>query len=128
MKQNMRRFAALMLLLCLVIKVQSQERETDFELWLKAGGEVALSERFELSFEQQLRFRDNVGEIKNYHTELELKYRITEQLDLRFVPRYIQRNGRNGYDNFFRYQFGAGYKHKWGRLNLKHRVLFHRGP
>lgn len=101
-----------------------QERETDFELWLKAGGDVKLSDRFELAFEEQLRFDEDVTEVKNYHTELELKYNVTETFDLRLVSRYVQRNNGNGFDDFFRYQIGAGYKHKWNRLNIKYRVLF----
>ena len=119
---------SMLLLTSVVAKAQVGTSETDTELWLKAGAEFEVGAKWKFGVEEQLRFDNQIGEVKNYHTELEIRYRLTDQLDLRFVPRYIRRKGNQGsaeeFDDLFRYQFGAGYKHRWNQLEFKHRALF----
>ncbi len=117
----------LLLLICFssfTLSAQVGTSETDTELWLKAGAEVRLGDHWELALEEQLRFNNNIGEVKNYHTEFDLKYNLTKTLDLRFASRYIRRNRDSGYEERFRYQVGAGFKHELNRLEFKHRALF----
>jgi len=106
------------------LSAQIGTTETDTELWLKAGADFKLGEKWSFGIEEQLRFDNRIGEVKNYHTELEVKYDLTDQLDLRFATRYVRKNAVPEEEEFFRYQFGAGYKHEWNRLEFKHRVLF----
>lgn len=120
-----KQFFSLFLGLCLTpLVAQVGTSETDTELWLKAGAEVKLSDKWELAIEEQLRFENNIGQVKNYHTELEVKYNLSDKLDLRLTSRYIRRNAVPEYRERFRYQLGAGYKHEWNRLEFKHRALF----
>ena len=110
------------------LKAQVETSETDTELWLKAGAEFELGEKWKFGVEEQLRFDEQIGATKNYHTELETRYSLTDQLDLRFTARYIRRNNNNSviqtWSERFRYQVGAGYKHRWNQLEFKHRALF----
>lgn len=99
-------------------------RETDTELWLKAGVEFDLAKKWKVAIEEQLRFDEQIEAVKNYHTELELKYNLSDQLDLILASRFIRKNDELGYENLFRYQIGAGVKHEWQQLEFKHRALF----
>lgn len=121
----------LLILFCLFIGWQSFSRAqstSDFELWLKLGGKADLSEKWRLNIEQQIRFDENVGAVKNYHTELGLVYRLSSKFDLFFVPRFIRRNDNSGdtqgYENLFRFQLGGAYEHESGLFEFKHRLLF----
>lgn len=119
---------SMLLLAGAAAQAQVGTSETDTELWLKAGAEFKVGEKWEFGVEEQLRFDEQIGAVKNYHTELEIKYSLTDQLDLRVVPRYIRRNDNQGsaqgYEDLFRYQVGVGYKHRWNQLEFKHRALF----
>ncbi|WP_420388505.1 DUF2490 domain-containing protein [Roseivirga sp.] len=120
-----------LILFCLFTGWQSisqAQSTSDFELWLKLGGKADLSEKWRLNMEQQIRFDENVGAVKNYHTELELVYRANSKVDLFFVPRFIRRNDNSGdtqgYENLFRFQLGGAYEHESGQFEFKHRLLF----
>lgn len=107
---------------------QSGGRVSDIEVWLKAGGKVDLSDKFELAFEEQIRFDDDVNALKNYHTEIQLTFKPTNALSFQAVSRYITRNDNRGsiqgFEDLFRYQLGVGYKHDLGQLRMKYRALF----
>jgi len=107
---------------------QSGGRVSDIEVWLKAGGKVDLSDKFEMAFEEQIRFDDDVNALKNFHTEIQLTFKPTKGLSLHAVSRYITRNDNSGsiqgFEDLFRYQLGASYKHELGQLRMKYRALY----
>ena len=104
------------------------QRSTDLELWMKLGGKVDLSEKWRLNFEEQIRFDESVSAVKNYHSELELIYRPSKNVDVFFVPRFIRRNDNSGdnqgYENLIRFQLGGAYEHESGQFEFKHRLLY----
>jgi len=111
------------------VGVQAQDvRLTDVELWLKAGAKVDLTQKLRLSFEEQIRFDNDLADLKNYHTELDFRYELSERFDLLAVGRFITRNdneGENqGFENRFRYQVGTSYAHRTGQWRFKHRLLY----
>ena len=69
------------LIACYTIVSAQTTQLTDVELWLKAGGKVDLSERLRLSVEEQIRFDNDLADLKNFHTEIDLRYELTEQWD-----------------------------------------------
>jgi hypothetical protein len=107
---------------------QLRAQQTDFEVWLKAGIKYEISDRWDLALEEQIRFDDDANALKNYHTELELKFKVDKLLDLILATRYITRNdnrgNRQGFEDHFRYQLGLGLKHDLGQFELKHRLLY----
>ncbi|OEK02944.1 hypothetical protein BFP97_16055 [Roseivirga sp. 4D4] len=107
---------------------QSGGRVSDVEVWLKAGGKVDLTDKWEIAFEEQIRFDDDVNALKNFHTEIQLTFKPIEALSLHAVSRYITRNDNSGsiqgFEDLFRYQFGASYKHDLGQLRMKYRALY----
>lgn len=108
--------------------VVAQETEKDFEVWLKTDQKFNLGQRLDFTLEEQLRFDEYASAVKTYHFELETKFEVYKNIDLLFTPRFIRRNdnqGSNqGYENRFRYQVGAGYKHKLSQWRFKHRIVF----
>lgn len=130
---NLRSMKKVVLLLCTLLlfiqqgMAQVGTKEVDTELWFKAGVDFKLAPKWEVSAEEQLRFDNNIGEIKNFHTELGLKFDVTDQLDLRFATRFISRktnNAETSFNQLFRYQVGAAYKHRWNQIEFKHRAVF----
>ena len=115
--------------LALFFAAKAQDiRLTEFELWLKAGGKVNLTDKLRLSFEEQIRFDNDISDLKNFHTEFDLRYALNDQIDFHAVGRYITRNdnqGENqGFEDLFRYQLGFSYKHRTGQWRFKHRLLY----
>lgn len=106
----------------------AQSNRVDTEVWLKAGAKMDLSEKWGLSVEEQIRFDDDVNALKNYHTELEITFKPVKSFSLHAVSRYITRNDNSGsiqgFEDLFRYQLGASYKHDLGDLRLKYRLLY----
>ncbi|NVK86103.1 MAG: DUF2490 domain-containing protein [Cytophagia bacterium] len=119
------------LLFCILFSwasILKAQTDSDFELWLKMGGKVDLGEKWRLDFEEQIRFDENVGAVKNYHTEAEINFKASKNLDLVFVPRFIRRNDNSGdtqgYENLIRFQIGGKFEHESGQFEFKHRLLF----
>lgn len=111
------------------VGVQAQDvRLTDVELWLKVGAKVDLTQKLKLTFEEQIRFDNDVADLKSYHSELDFRYELNEHFDLVGVGRFITRNdneGANqGFENRFRYQLGTIYAHRTGQWRFKHRLLY----
>ena len=105
--------ALIFLLLCALtssLTGQTNNRVTDTEVWLKTGAKIDLFERWELGIEEQIRFDDNVNALKNFHTEMELTFKPTDDLSIHVVSRYITRNDNRGaiqgFEDLFRYQVG----------------------
>lgn len=107
---------------------QTNNRVVDTEVWLKAGAKIDLFERWELEVEEQIRFDEDVNALKNFHTEIALTFKATDDLSIHAVSRYITRNDNRGaiqgFEDLFRYQLGASYKHDLGDLRLKYRILY----
>lgn len=103
-------------------------QQSDFEVWLKAGIKYKVNDRWSLDLEEQIRFDDDANALKNYHTELGVKFEINTFLDLLLATRYITRNdnqgNRQGLEDHFRYQLGLGLKHEINQFELKHRLLY----
>lgn len=118
----------LLLLVIALITPNLVGQQSDFEVWLKAGIKYKVNDRWDLNLEEQIRFDDDANALKNYHTELGIKFEINKFLDLLLATRYITRNdnqgNRQGLEDHFRYQLGLGLKHELNQFELKHRLLY----
>ncbi len=119
---------SLILLVLAGFSASLRAQQTDFEVWLKAGIKYKLNERWSFDLEEQIRFDDDANALKNYHTELGIKFELNKLFDLLLATRYITRNdnrgSRQGLEDHFRYQLGLGAKHDIDRFELKHRLLY----
>ncbi|MCE7995750.1 MAG: DUF2490 domain-containing protein [Roseivirga sp.] len=111
-----------------IVGVPLTAQQTDFEVWLKAGIKYKLNDRWSFDLEEQIRFDDDANALKNYHSELGIKFELNKFLDLLLTTRYITRNdnrgNRQGFEDHFRYQLGLSAKHDMDRFELKHRLLY----
>jgi len=118
------------LLLLFIQQVSAQERLQDAELWLKIAAEAKLSDKFEVGLEEQIRFDQNMTELKSYFSELSLGYDINDQIAILGRLRYTTRNDNSGATqgefNFLRYQLGTRIKHRAGQFRFNHRLLYQR--
>ena len=118
----------LILSFCMLAGFVSAQSTSDFEFWLRAGGQIDLLDQLQLQAEQQIRFKENGSEVKNYHTEVALSYTLLKGVDVLFVNRFIRRNDNKGsvqgYESHYRYQLGARAKHRAWKFRFKHRLLF----
>ena len=130
----MRKYYYVFLLICLSAfgyNLAAQERLHDAELWLKLAAEANLTEKLEIGLEEQIRFDNNISELKSYFTELALGYDVSDAIALIGRLRYTTRNDNSGATqgrfNYLRYQLGTRIKHKAGQFRFKHRLLYQRG-
>ncbi|GEM_PF-898296 len=127
---SMRRYLLLFITLTYVCShVSAQDiRLTDVQLWLKAGAKIDITEKLRFGFEEQIRFDNDIADLKNFHTEFDLRYKLNDHVYLHAVGRYTTNNdnsGENqGFEDRFRYQLGGSYLHRTGQWRFKHRLLY----
>lgn len=101
---------------------------SDFETWSAIGLEVEATEKLSFGLEQHLRLKTNSSEIDTYFTQLEGSYSLFKGFDIGGGLRYIRKNDTKGkiqgYENHFRFQTDANYKHKINRFSLKYRLRY----
>ena len=107
----------------------SQSGDTsDLESWNSLGLEYKLNKKWSFELEEQLRLDENISEIAEYFTQLETRYSITKKIDIGLGLRYIRENDNEGnvqgYENHFRYNVDALYKHKINDFTLKYRLRY----
>lgn len=107
----------------------SQSEDTsDLESWNSLGLEYKLNKKWSFGLEEQLRLDENISEISEYFTQLETKYAITKKFDIGLGLRYIRENDNEGnvqgYENHFRFNVDASYKHKINDFTLKYRLRY----
>ncbi|WP_340158978.1 DUF2490 domain-containing protein [uncultured Maribacter sp.] len=101
---------------------------SDLQSWNTLGLEYEPNKKWSFGLEQQLRLDENISEISEYFTQLETKYAITKKFDIGLGLRYIRENDNEGnvqgYENHFRFNVDASYKHKINNLELKYRLRY----
>ncbi len=116
------------LLLSLVMQYGMAQNDTDTALWTSVELGYEPNKQWEFGLEEQLRFKDNIGAVDEYFTELKAEYKLRNGFALGAGVRYIRENDNRGniqgYENHFRFQLDASYKHKWKEFSFKHRLRY----
>lgn len=81
-------FILLFGMLCHVLPAQERARQEATELWLGATLKMKLSKKFRFDVEQQLRLEDHESGFDQTFTELGLRYKITDNFDVKGQYRY----------------------------------------
>jgi len=112
------------------LRAQTEETSIDKDLETWSGVEFVydINSKFSLSFDEQLRLKENSSTIDEYFTELSGKYDIWRGFSLGAGLRFIRSNDSNGkiqgYENHLRYQIDVSFKHKIERLDIKYRFRY----
>ena len=107
----------------------SQTDDTsDWAAWNTIGLNYKLNKKWSFSLEEQLRLKEDISEIDEYFTQLSAEYKIVKNFRLGGGLRYIRENDNQGniqgYENYFRFNLDATYKHKLNRFSLGYRLRY----
>jgi hypothetical protein len=91
----MRPAAAIVIALVSLVAANARA-ESDVQLWLEAGVAKKLSKRFELAFDQHLRFDEDLSRLQAIMPELTLSYRLHKMLKLALGYRFQYERDKNG--------------------------------
>lgn len=106
---------------------QSQS-ETDWDSWNTIGIEFKLNKKWSFGLEEQFRLKENFSETDEFFTQLSADYELFNNFKLGAGFRYIRQNDNTGkiqgYEDHFRFQFDATYKHKINRFIIGYRIRY----
>ncbi|SDR80994.1 Protein of unknown function [Polaribacter sp. KT25b] len=110
------------------VNLAQSEGETDWASWSTIGVEYKLNKKWSFGLEEQFRLKENFSETDNFFTQLNADYQLFNNFKLGAGIRYIRENDNTGniqgYEDHFRFQFDAAYKHKINNFNLGYRLRY----
>ncbi|MGB5419020.1 DUF2490 domain-containing protein [Algibacter sp.] len=120
-----------LLLLCMLFVKTSDAQSDDtnhLESWNSIGVEYKLNKKWSFELEEQLRLDEDITEIAEYFTQLGAEYSLMKNFKLGGGLRFIRENDNEGnvqgYENHFRFNVDATYKHKINDFQLKYRLRY----
>jgi len=100
----------------------------DMEAWASVGLKYKLNKKWTFGLQEQLRLKEDASVVDSYFTQLDASYSLTNHFALGGGLRYISSNDNQGdvqgYDNHFRFQLDATYKHKINDFSFKYRLRY----
>jgi hypothetical protein len=97
----------------------------DLESWNSIGLKYKASQKFDIGFEQGLRFNENASKVDQVLTDLSFKIKPTSYLNFALGLRYLADRGNNDlFDYDFRYNLDATFKHKLKPFSFKYRLRY----
>lgn len=119
----------LILTLLFVQKSHAQDEDlNDLQSWNSIAIKYKLNKKWSFELEESLRLKENISEIDNYFTQLSAQYNITKQFKIGAGARYINKNDNTGdvqgYENYFRFNLDASYKHNLQDFTLGYRLRY----
>jgi len=97
----------------------------DIESWTNIGLKFELHKKFIIGINQGIRFNKNATQLDQLLTEANFKYKPTSYLNFGLGLRYISDKGGNGvFDNDFRINLDAIFKHKVKSFKLQYRFRY----
>ena len=105
-----------------------QSGDSDWGSWNTIGLEYKLDKKWTFSLEEQLRLKENISVVDEYFTQLGAEYKLFKGFNLAGGVRYIRQNDNQGniqgYENHFRYNIDATYKHDVDNFTLGYRLRY----
>lgn len=118
----------LSILLIVIITNFGYSQNSDLANWTTIGLEYKLNKKWSFGIEEQLRIKEDISTIDEYFTQLNAEYSISKKFTLGAGLRYIKENDTDGniqgYENHFRFNVDASYKHKINDFTLKYRLRY----
>lgn len=97
----------------------------DLESWNKIGLKYKINKKFGIGLEQSIRLNQNASTIDQVLTDLNFKIKPTSYLNFELGLRYVSdRGGNDLFDNDFRFNLDAIFKHKVKPFSFKYRLRF----
>ncbi len=97
----------------------------DLETWSRIGIKYKFNKKWSVGLDQQLRLNRNSSLTDQIITDLNAKYKFSSGLYFGATFRYLaDRNNDLSFDNDFRFNIDAGYKHDINRLLFNYRLRY----
>ena len=101
---------------------------SDLASWNGLEVKYKLNKKWAFSLEGQLRLKEDISTIDNYFTQFNTEYKFIKNFKLVGAVRYIRENDNKGniqgYENHFRFNIDALYKHEIGNFELGYRLRY----
>lgn len=105
-----------------------QSGDSDWGSWNTIGLEYKLDKKWTFSLEEQLRLKEDISVIDEYFTQVGAEYKLFKDFKIAGGLRYIRQNDNQGniqgYENHFRYNIDAAYKHDINNFTLGYRLRY----
>jgi hypothetical protein len=116
-------------LIFIVPFVYSQDGYTyvsqDLESWNSLEFRYKFNKKFSIGLEQGIRLNQNASTVDQVLTDLKFKVKPTDHLNFGLGLRYVaDRGGNDLFDNDFRFNLDAIYKHKLKPFSFQYRLRF----
>ncbi|MBU2950081.1 DUF2490 domain-containing protein [Tamlana agarivorans] len=115
-------------LLCCVYSFSQNEDTKDLEGWSSIRLKYKLNKKWSFELEEQLRLDEDISEISGYFTQLSAEYTLIKNFKIGGGLRFTRVNDNEGkvqgYENYFRFQLDASYKHKINNFSLIYRFRY----
>ncbi|RKR08055.1 uncharacterized protein DUF2490 [Maribacter vaceletii] len=127
--KNSRALLMLIPLMMLSFMCFSQDEDNkDLESWTAINLKYKLNKKWAFNLEGQLRLKEDISEVSEYFSEFATAYTVFKGFKLGAGFRYIRENDNvgnlQGYENHFRFNIDASYKHKIDDFSLKYRFRY----
>ncbi|NOQ71304.1 MAG: DUF2490 domain-containing protein [Crocinitomix sp.] len=97
----------------------------DLESWNTIGLKYKVNKKFSFGLEQGIRLNQNASTVDQVLTDLSFKLKPTPYLNFGLGLRYVSdRGGNDVFDNDFRFNLDAIFKHKVKSFSFKYRVRY----
>ncbi|MBP0903323.1 DUF2490 domain-containing protein [Mariniflexile gromovii] len=128
---NIKPFCLFILLLSVVFPMNINAQTSNsknLNAWSTVSIEYKLNKKWSFELAEQLRLKENLSLVDEYFTELQTEYSVNKNFSLSAGARFIRQNDTEGniqgYENHFRFQFDASYKHKINDFKLDYRLRY----
>jgi hypothetical protein len=131
--KNQKKYKQSVIKLMLIIAVlftskNYAQTDSDWASWNTIGVEYKLNKKWSFGLEEQLRLKENISVVDNYFTQLSADYKLFKGFKLGAGVRYIRDNDNQGniqgYENHFRFQIDAMYKHEINDFKIGYRLRY----
>jgi hypothetical protein len=129
--KNKNKLSIVKLMLIIAVLFASKnyaQTDSDWASWNTVGVEYELNKKWSFGLEEQLRFKENISVVDNYFTQLSAEYKLFKNFKVGVGARYIRDNDNQGkiqgYENHFRFQIDAMYKHEINDFKIGYRLRY----
>ncbi|WP_406683097.1 DUF2490 domain-containing protein [Seonamhaeicola sp. MEBiC1930] len=128
MKKNFIKVFVSLTLLFMTSYGFAQDDTDDLASWTAINLRYKLNKKWTFNLEGQLRLKEDISEVDEYFSEFGASYSLFNGFKIGTGLRYIRENDNvgniQGYENHFRYNIDASYKHKIKDFSLKYRLRY----
>jgi len=119
---NLKKFYFLLLSVLFLSVNNSFSQQEDAGLWTGIRFNYDLSDKWQLSFEEELRFHENVSRLDKFYSQVGLSLRASDHVEFGAFYRFEnQQDNNSNYDNRHRFHFDFELKTETGRYTLSSR-------